>query len=185
MTWPRGAEKQATKPHRGLRCLFTHIPQLNVSRRETHYEMLLSQWVWIEHVKGVCASVFKCALFIWGMSPVCPVEWSCIETGEQVSPQPSSDTERPRLRADSYISHSLHFTLLTRRSVFDREKLTCRELKVDASRKVHMCRCVAAPKFEKHIFSFERSNETVNPPRAKVKRDNRAVIKIYGCSMTG
>lgn len=61
----------------------------------------------------VCASVFKCALFIWGMSPVYPVEWNCIETGEWVSPQPGSDTERPWLRADTYISHSLHITLLT------------------------------------------------------------------------
>lgn len=37
--------------------LFNCIPQPNVSRRETHYEMLLSPWVWIKHVTGVCVQV--------------------------------------------------------------------------------------------------------------------------------
>lgn len=39
------SDREATKLRRGLRRLFTHIPQLNVSRSETHYEMLLSPWV--------------------------------------------------------------------------------------------------------------------------------------------
>ena len=64
------------------------------------------------------------------------------------------------------------------------KKITRCELRVDASLKVHERRCCSAvPKFEKQ--SFKRSNETVNLPRAKVKRGNRAVIKIYGSNMTG
>lgn len=58
----------------------------------------------LKHVTGVCASVFKCALLTSGMSPDYPVERNCIETGERVSPPSNSDTERPQLRADTYIS---------------------------------------------------------------------------------
>lgn len=38
-------KKTATKPPRGLNHLFMHISQLNMSREETHYEILLPLWV--------------------------------------------------------------------------------------------------------------------------------------------
>lgn len=82
------------------RAFFVDIPQLDMSKSKTHYEMLLCPWVWIRHVTGVCVSVFKCALIIERMSPVYPVKWNCIETGDRVSHERRSDTDRPQQRAD-------------------------------------------------------------------------------------
>lgn len=59
--WKTG---RRASPRRAVRHFFANIPQLNVSRGETHYETLPSLWVWIKNVTGACASVFKCALLI-------------------------------------------------------------------------------------------------------------------------
>lgn len=95
--WSRGAEKQASKAHGGLRHLFTHIPQINMSRREKHImrcrspcKAALSMW------QGRVQVCLRVALFIRGMSPDYSAERNCIET-ERVSPQLSSDTDRPQL----------------------------------------------------------------------------------------
>lgn len=133
-------DKDAANLGRGIRHLWAHIPQLNVSRGETHYETPLSPWVWIKHVTGACA--FKCALITPGMSPVYSVKWNCIETGEQVSPQRSGVI--PRGCGEEPMDHSL---TLANPSVIHRgnpsgKKITRCGLKVDVSYEVHMCCCL-------------------------------------------
>lgn len=96
-----------------LTAFFVDIPQLDMLRSKTHYEMLLSPWVWISHVTGVCVSVFKCALIVERMSPVYPVKWNCIETGDRVSHERRSDTDRLQQRAALPPSDAAPLTLLS------------------------------------------------------------------------
>ncbi len=181
--------KTATMPQRGLRCLFTHIPLNTFStfsltcQEEKHimrcccpcgYE--LSMW---RGCVRVC--VYVCPVPLRNVPS--PPGWVELHRNQSQYRRAAILTG-PQLRADTCISRLLHFTLLTRLSCAGateaERKLHAAKLRADTSLKVHMCCCTAVPKFEKHIFSCKRSNETVNLPRATVKQDNRAVIKIYG-----
>lgn len=108
--------------------------------------------------------MLKGALFIGGMSPVCPVERSSIETGEQVSAQ----LERRYRDAPDAAFPSPY--LFSARPFIPPEPLERKEnctLRAEGSHVLLLLR--GGVIWKRHMFALEGSDEMVHLPRARVE----------------
>lgn len=163
------------------------------SRGQTHYEMLLSLHgyklsMWQGCVR-VCLSV-PCSFEECPQSARSSATASKPESKYHLSR--SSETERPVVK-----NRYLHLTFTSLYpfnssvncwSNLSGKKITCCELRAAHNVKFTRSGAWLFLELEKHIFNFQRSNGTVDLPRAKVKEFEQGswtVIKIYGVAVTG